>query len=51
MAYMREKLTDYDLYEINFYVIDSTTSVSREELNGQDLASMGSDDRYRRKEL
>lgn len=39
-GYMREKLTDYDYMRSNFYVIDSTTSVSREELNGQDLASM-----------
>lgn len=39
-GYMREKLADYDYMKSNFYVIDSTTSVSREELNGQDLASM-----------
>lgn len=39
-GYMREKLVDYDYMKSNFYVIDSTTSVSREELNGQDLASM-----------
>lgn len=39
-SYMQEKLADYDYIKNHFYVIDSTTNVSREELNGQDLASM-----------
>ena len=39
-SYMQEKLADYDYIKSHFYVVDSTTNVSREELNGQDLASM-----------
>lgn len=39
-SYMQEKLADYDYIKNHFYVVDSTTNVSREELNGQDLASM-----------
>ncbi len=39
-SYMQEKLSDYDYMKSNFYVIDSTTSVSREELDGESLANM-----------
>ncbi len=39
-SYMQEKLSDYDYLKSNFYVIDSTTSVSREELDGESLANM-----------
>ena len=42
-SYMQEKLSDYDYMKSNFYVIDSTTSVSREELDGGKSGEYGFD--------
>ncbi len=39
-TFMQDKLADYDYIKSNFYTVDSTTNVSREELNGEILSEM-----------
>lgn len=39
-TFMQDKLSDYDYIKSNFYNVDSTTNVSREELDGESLSEM-----------